>query len=314
MRAFSKTSLMTMAGVVGLIVFAAATPAGASVLQDDVAVELTILQAVILGLVEGLTEYLPVSSTGHLLVTNELLGLNSTAESEAAIETYAICIQVGAIIAVLFLYWERIRQMLDGLLGRSEEGRKILTAVFIAFGFTAVIGLAAEETVKERLFGVGPIAAAWIVGGLVILGLSRTGWFDKVGRELGTLTWQNAVVIGVMQALAMWPGVSRSMITIIASVLVGLSLRAAVEFSFLLGLLTLSAATAYEGLQGGEELIDTFGIGTPLVGLVVAFISAMAAVKWMVAWLNEKGFEIFGWYRVGVGILALILLATGAIS
>ncbi len=273
-----------------------------------------ILQAVILGLVEGLTEYLPVSSTGHLLVTNELLGLNSTAESEAAIETYAICIQVGAIIAVLFLYWERIRQMLDGLLGRSEEGRKILTAVFIAFGFTAVIGLAAEETVKERLFGVGPIAAAWIVGGLVILGLSRTGWFDKVGRELGTLTWQNAVVIGVMQALAMWPGVSRSMITIIASVLVGLSLRAAVEFSFLLGLLTLSAATAYEGLQGGEELIDTFGIGTPLVGLVVAFISAMAAVKWMVAWLNEKGFEIFGWYRVGVGILALILLATGAIS
>ncbi len=314
MRAFSKTSLMTMAGVVGLIVFAAATPAGASVLQDDVAVELTILQAVILGLVEGLTEYLPVSSTGHLLVTNELLGLNSTAESEAAIETYAICIQVGAIIAVLFLYWERIRQMLDGLLGRSEEGRKILTAVFIAFGFTAVIGLAAEETVKERLFGVGPIAAAWIVGGLVILGLSRTGWFDKVGRELGTLTWQNAVVSGVMQALAMWPGVSRSMITIIASVLVGLSLRAAVEFSFLLGLLTLSAATAYEGLQGGEELIDTFGIGTPLVGLVVAFISAMAAVKWMVAWLNEKGFEIFGWYRVGVGILALILLATGAIS
>ncbi len=314
MRAFSKKSLMIMAGITGLIVFAAATPAGASVLQDDVAVELTILQAVILGLVEGLTEYLPVSSTGHLLVTNELLGLNSTAESEAAIETYAICIQVGAIIAVLFLYWERIRQMLDGLLGRSEEGRKILTAVFIAFGFTAVIGLAAEETVKERLFGVGPIAAAGIVGGLVILGLSRTGWFDKVGRELGTLTWQNAVVIGVMQALAMWPGVSRSMITIIASVLVGLSLRAAVEFSFLLGLLTLSAATAYEGLQGGEELIDTFGIGTPLVGLVVAFISAMAAVKWMVAWLNEKGFEIFGWYRVGVGILALILLATGAIS
>lgn len=314
MRAFSKKSLLITAGAVGLVILAVATPAGASVLQDGVAVELTVLQAVILGLVEGLTEYLPVSSTGHLLVTNELLGLNSTAESEAAIETYAICIQVGAIIAVLFLYWERIRQMLDGMFGRSDEGRKILTAVIIAFGFTAVIGLAAEETIKERLFGVGPVAAAWIVGGLVILVLSRTGWFDKVGRELGTLTWQNAVVIGVMQALAMWPGVSRSMITIIAAVLVGLSLRAAVEFSFLLGLLTLSAATAYEGLQGGEELIDTFGVGTPLVGLVLAFISAMAAVKWMVAWLTEKGFEIFGWYRVGVGMLALILLATGAIS
>ncbi len=314
MRPFSKKSLLIAAGLVGLVVFAATTPAGASVLQDEVVVELTILQAVILGLVEGLTEYLPVSSTGHLLVTNELLGLNSTAESEAAIETYAICIQAGAILAVLFLYWERIRQMIDGLLGRSDEGRQILTAVIIAFGITAVIGLSGEKAVKDNLFGVGPIAAAWIVGGLVILWLSRTGWFAKAGRELGTLTWQNAVVIGVMQALAMWPGVSRSMITIIAAVLVGLSLRAAVEFSFLLGLLTLSAATAYEGLQGGEELIDTFGIGTPLVGLVVAFVSAMAAVKWMVAWLNNKGFEVFGWYRLLVGVLALTLLWTGAIS
>jgi len=314
MRPFSKSSLLVMACMTGLVVFAASTPAGATALQDGSVVELTIFQAIVLGLVEGLTEYLPVSSTGHLLVANELFGLNSTAESEAAIETYAICIQVGAIIAVLFLYWGRIRQMIDGLLGRSDEGRKILTAVIIAFAFTAVIGLAAEDTVKDRLFGVGPIAAAWIVGGLVILALSRTGWFDKVGRELGTLTWQNAVVIGVLQALAMWPGISRSMITIIASVLVGLSLRAAVEFSFLLGLVTLSAATAYEGLQGGEDLIDTFGIGTPLIGLVVAFISAMAAVKWMVAWLNDRGFEIFGWYRVAVGILALVLLASGAID
>jgi undecaprenyl-diphosphatase len=272
------------------------------------------LEAIVLGLVEGLTEYLPVSSTGHLLVTNELFGLNETLESETAIETYAICIQVGAIIAVLFLYWDRIRQMIAGLAGRNEEGRNILSAVLIAFTFTAVIGLISEDVVKEHLFGVAPVAAAWIVGGLVILVLSRIGWFDKVGRDLGTLTWQNAIVIGVMQAIAMWPGVSRSMITIIAAVLVGLSLRAAVEFSFLLGLLTLSAATAYEGLQGGEELIDTFGVLTPAIGLLVAFISAMAAVKWMVAWLNEKGFEVFGWYRIAVGVLAFVLLGAGAIG
>lgn len=290
------------------------TPAGANVFQEGDLVELTMLQAIVLGLVEGLTEYLPVSSTGHLLVTNELLGLNDTEASEDAINTYAICIQLGAIIAVLFLYWERIRQMLDGLLGKSEEGRQILMAVLIAFGFTAVIGLASEDFVKDKLFGVGPIAAAWIVGGLLILVLSRTGWFDKAGNELGALTWQNAIVIGVLQAVAMWPGVSRSMITIIAAVLVGLSLRAAVEFSFLLGLLTLSAATAYEGLQGGADLVDTFGVTTPLVGLVVAFVSAMAAVKWMVAWLNDKGFEIFGWYRIAAGVLAFILLGTNAIS
>lgn len=292
----------------------AATPAAAFQGADGAMIELSVLQAIILGLVEGLTEYLPVSSTGHLLVTNELLGLNETAASEAAIETYAICIQVGAIIAVLFLYQERIRQMIDGLLGRSEEGRRILIAVIIAFTFTAVIGLSLQDIIRDRFFGVGPIAGAWLLGGIGILILSRTGWFDRTTKELGTLTWQNAVVIGLIQAIAIWPGVSRSMITIIGAVLIGLSLRAAVEFSFLLGLITLTAATALEGLQGGAELVDTFGITTPLIGLVVAFVSAMGAVKWMVSWLNDKGFEVFGWYRVAIGILAFILLAAGVIS
>ena len=292
----------------------AATPAAAFQGADGAMIELSVLQAIILGLVEGLTEYLPVSSTGHLLVTNELLGLNETEASEAAIETYAICIQVGAIIAVLFLYQERIRQMIDGLLGRSEEGRRILIAVIIAFTFTAIIGLSLQDIIRDRFFGVPPIAGAWLVGGIGILILSRTGWFDRTTKELGTLTWQNAVVIGLIQAIAIWPGVSRSMITIIGAVLIGLSLRAAVEFSFLLGLITLTAATALEGLQGGAELVDTFGITTPLIGLVVAFVSAMGAVKWMVSWLNDKGFEVFGWYRVAIGILAFILLAAGVIS
>lgn len=310
----SPRRLLAMPVLTIVIWFLATSPAGASFVQADGTIELTILQAIILGLVEGLTEYLPVSSTGHLLVTNELLGLNDTEASREAINTYAICIQVGAIIAVLFLYQERIRQMLDGLLGRDEEGRKILIAVLIAFGFTAVIGLTLEGPIKDNLFGVSPTAAAWIVGGLVILALSRTGWFDKTTNELGALTWQNAVLIGLIQAVAMWPGVSRSMITIIAGVLVGLSLRAAVELSFLLGLITLSAATAYEGLQGGEQLIDTFGVTTPLIGLVVAFVAAIASVKWMVSWLNDKGFEVFGWYRIAVGILAFVLLGTNTIS
>jgi len=314
MRTLLDRRALVVVGGVLFFWFLASAPAGASYFQDGEVIELTIFQAIILGLVEGLTEYLPVSSTGHLLVTNELLGLNNTQASEDAINTYAICIQVGAIIAVLFLYWERIRQMIDGLLGRSEEGRKILIAVLIAFGFTAVIGLTIGEIIKDNLFGVAPIAGAWILGGVVILVLSRTGWFDRTTNELGALTWQNAVVIGLIQAIAMWPGVSRSMITIIAAVLVGLSLRAAVEFSFLLGLITLSAATAYEGLKGGEELIDTFGVGTPLIGLVVAFVAAIASVKWMVTWLNDKGFEVFGWYRIAVGIIAFGLLATNTIG
>lgn len=275
--------------------------------------ELSILEAIVLGLVEGVTEYLPVSSTGHLLVTNRLLGLDEPQATKDAIETYAICIQVGAIIAVLFLYWSRFRQMLDGLRGRDDDGRRLLGAVGLSFVITAVIGVTIADTVKDNLFGVAPIAAAWIVGGIVILALSRSGWFYRTSMELTEITTRQAAIIGVMQAIALWPGVSRSMITIIAAVLVGLSLRAAVEFSFLLGLVTLSAATVLEGYNGGAELIDTFGWFTPLVGLVVAFASAMLAVRWMVDWLNNRGFEVFGWYRIAVGVLALALLGAGAI-
>lgn len=280
----------------------------------DVAVnELSVVEAIILGLVEGITEYLPVSSTGHLLVTNRLLGLDEPESTKDAIETYAICIQLGAILAVLFLYWARFRQMIDGLLGRSDEGRGLVKALAVAFVITAAIGVTVADVVKDNLFGVVPIAAAWIVGGLAILVLSRIGWFYETTAELTELSLRQAAIIGLLQAVALWPGVSRSMITIIAAVLVGLSLRAAVEFSFLLGLVTLTAATLLEGYNGGEELIDEFGVVTPLIGLAVAFASAMIAVKWMVRWLNDRGFEIFGWYRVAVGALALVLLAAGAI-
>ena len=211
---------------------------GVAVLVDDGDIELTWLDAVILGLVEGITEYLPVSSTGHLLVANDFLGLDDTEEAEMAADTFAIGIQAGAILAVLFLYWERIRQMLDGLLGKSDEGRQILIAVLVAFVPTVIIGLTLDEAVGDALFGVLPIAIAWVVGGLVILALQRANWFDRTTQELGDLTMRSAFIIGALQAIALWPGVSRSMTVIIAGVLMGLSLRAAVEFSFLLGLLT----------------------------------------------------------------------------
>lgn len=276
--------------------------------------DLSTLDAIILGLVEGLTEYLPVSSTGHLLVANDFLGLADTPEAEAASDTFAICIQAGAILAVVVLYWERIRQMLDGLIGRSAEGRRVLSAVLVAFAPTVILGLTLKDIVRERLFGVGPIAIAWLVGGLVILWLQRSGWFDRTRDDLGQLTMRNAAIIGALQAIALWPGVSRSMTVIIAGVLVGLSLRAAVEFSFLLGLLTLTAATALSFLEDGQEMIDTFGVLNPLIGLVVAFVSAVAAVKWMVSWLNEKGFEVFGWYRLIIGVAAFALIGTNALS
>ncbi len=273
--------------------------------------ELSLWSAIILGLVEGLTEYLPVSSTGHLLVTNEILGIGQTEEAEQALETYAICIQAGAIVAVFVLYWERIRQMLDGLLGRSEDGRRVLLGVIVAFIPTAIIGLLIVDTVRERLFGTPPIAAAWLVGGIGILILTRSGVMDRGGLELNQLTYRHAAIIGVAQAIAMWPGTSRSLITIVAAVLVGLSLRAAVEFSFLLGLATLGAATAATGVTDGGQLIELYGWTNPLIGMLVAFVAALASIKWMVSWLQERSFDVFGYYRIAIGLAAFGALAIG---
>lgn len=276
--------------------------------------DLSPLAAVVLGLVEGLTEYLPVSSTGHLLVTNELLGLGGTTEADLALETYAICIQLGAIMAVILLYRNRLRQMLRGLFGNDDDGRQLLLASIAAFVPTVVIALALKDPIRDNLFGPTTIATTWFIGGLAILWLARKGTFSRGGAALTEITIRQAVIIGVAQSIALLPGTSRSLVTIVAAVLVGLSLAAAVEFSFLLGLATLTAATLYEGKDNGGTLIDTFGYTAPLLGLVVAFISAAVAIKWMVAWLEQRGFELFGWYRIVIGVAAGVAIAAGALA
>ncbi|MDH3295516.1 MAG: undecaprenyl-diphosphate phosphatase [Acidimicrobiia bacterium] len=272
--------------------------------------DLSVVSAIILGLVEGLTEYLPISSTGHLLVATELLGLNTTSEAEKALETYAICIQAGAILAVFVLYRARVAQMFGGLIGRSDDGRRVLLGVIAAFVPTAVIGLALVDEVRSQLFGVEPVAAAWVVGGLAILALTRSGLLQRAGTELADISLGQAVLIGIAQAIALWPGVSRSLITIVAAVVVGLSLAAAVEFSFLLGLATLGAATVVTAAEDGGQLIDLFGWFTPLVGLVVAFVAALASIRWMVSWLQDRSLDVFGFYRIAAGLLAFGLVAT----
>ncbi len=273
--------------------------------------DLSVWAAIILGLVEGLTEYLPVSSTGHLLVTTEILGLAETPEAEQALDTYAICIQAGAILAVFVLYRERITLMIQGLLGRSADGRRVLIGMVAAFAPTAVIGLVLVDFVRDRLFGVPPIAFAWLVGGVGILALTRSGVLKRGGTELTGINVRQAVLIGLAQAIALWPGTSRSLVTIVAGVLVGLSLAAAVEFSFLLGLATLGAATVVTAAQDGQQLIDLYGWVTPLIGMVVAFVSAVASIKWMVAWLQQRGLDVFGWYRIAIGLTTAAALAMG---
>lgn len=268
-------------------------------------------QALILGLVEGLTEYLPVSSTGHLLLAQRLMGIDSSTASDA----FAICIQAGAILAVLGIYRQRVAQMVMGAVGCNKAGQRLLINLLSAFVPAAVLGLLLEKPIKKYLFGgnewgLWPVVAAWFAGGLAILVVSlarrRRGTAPTTGFDLDQLTVRMALVVGFAQCIAMWPGVSRSLITIVGGVLVGLSLPAAVELSFLLGVITLTAATAYDTLKHGPEMLATYGATPLLIGFGAAWLSALFAVQWMVGYLKSHGMEIFGWYRVA---LALVVAA-----
>ena len=268
-------------------------------------------QALVIGLVEGLTEYLPVSSTGHIILAQRWMGIEDGPSANA----YAIAVQAGAIVAVLGLYRERVGQMLRGLRGllRMGEGdaagQSIGLAMVVAFLPAAVLGPLFDDAIEERLFHRGPIAAALFVGGVAILVGSfihrRRAAAGKVspGRELESLGLKAALLIGLIQCLAMWPGTSRSLVTIVGGLAVGLNMAAAVEFSFLLGLITLGAATAYKSLSDGAVMLESYGPGVILIGFLVARISAVISVRWMVSWLKIHGLAIFGWYRVALALL-----------
>jgi undecaprenyl-diphosphatase len=277
-------------------------------------------QAIILGIVEGLTEYLPVSSTAHLLVVQELLGVGTgSASAKVAADAYAICIQAGAIVAVLGLYAGRVKQMALGALGRDEVGSRLVLNILAGFLPAAVIGLALNDLIKTYLFGPWPVVTAWILGGVAILATDRWRRVQvngeiREGFDLTDLTWRLAMVIGFAQCAAMWPGVSRSLVTIVAGVLVGLRLAAAVEFSFLLGVVTLGAATCYDGLKHGPDMLERYGIEDMLLGFLFAFVSAVIAIKWMVSYLKNHGMAVFGYYRIAVGVLVAMMLLWGVLG
>jgi len=270
-------------------------------------------QAIMLGAIEGLTEYLPVSSTAHLFVAQRLMGIGDTAEERIAADAFVITIQAGAILAVVWLYFRRLRSIAAGLLGGAPEGRRLAGRLLLAFLPAVALGLAAEGVIKEKLFNPSAIAAAWLAGGaaILIVGRRRGRWGHGARQSLEELTWRGALLIGAAQCAALWPGVSRSLATIVGGLLAGLGVGAAVEFSFLLGLLTLGAATAHEMLRYGGEIIALYGWFGPLLGLLTGLLTAAASVKWMVAWLHRHGLAIFGWYRVAAGLAAWALIAAG---
>jgi len=279
-------------------------------------------QAIVLGLVEGVTEYLPVSSTGHLILAAWLLGLHDPAH-EASREAFEIVIQGGAILAVLGLYGARVVQMLRGLVGRDTEGRRLLVNLVVAFLPAALTGLL-HHAIQAHLFRVGPVLAALLLGGVWMIWLDRSqaraGHAPTLGIE--GLDWRHALGIGLFQCLAMWPGTSRSMMTIAGGTLLGMRPKEAAEFSFLLGLPTLGGACVYElakNLQhahqtGGANLFQELGALPVALGIAVATLSAALAVRWLVAFLNRHGLAAFGWYRIALALVFGGLALAGVLT
>lgn len=280
---------------------------------------MSLLQALVLGVVEGVTEYLPISSTGHLLLAQRAMGIGGGNERSSpsqrhdrkeASDAYVICIQGGAILAILFLYWRRARSMAWGLLGKDPGGLGLALRVTLAFVPAALLGVALEDRIKEHLFGLWPVVSAWLVGGVVILRFAR--WMEegrgRIARPLEDLSWRGALLIGIIQCVAMWPGVSRSLATILGGILAGLSLSAAVEFSFLLGVVTLGAATVFDTIKHGQVMAQFFDPMSMAAGFFSAFISALLAVRWMVGYLQRHGLEIFGYYRIAAAAIVSALL------
>jgi undecaprenyl-diphosphatase len=276
--------------------------------------------AVVLGLVEGITEFLPVSSTGHLILTSALLGLVTPA-SRDAVATFEIAIQGGAILAVLGLYRERVASMLRGLAGRDPDGRRLLGQLLVAFLPAAVLGFLLDDVIEAHLFHAGPVLAALALGGVWMIGLDRRHPAGA-GGTLASLTWRTALAIGLFQCVAMWPGTSRSMMTIAGGVLVGLRARDAAEFSFLLGVPTLGAACGYKLVKdvvesaqtGAPGFLDQLGAVPVALGFAVAALSAAVAVRWLVGFLQQHGLALFGWYRIGLAIVLGALSFGGIVN
>lgn len=290
---------------------------------------MNLVQALVLGLVEGITEYLPVSSTGHLIIASSLMGLDKTAEQKAAVDTFNIVIQGGAILAVLGLYFPRVVQMCKGLLGKDKAGLALAIRIIVAFLPAAVLGVLLNDLIEAALFNTPSVLTALALGGVFMIVLDRTrmkrfrGADDtaedtaRLGPDLHEITMVQAVLIGLLQCVAMVPGTSRSMMTIAGGVLVGLHPRRAAEFSFLLGLPTLGGAcvfSLYKTMTGeGPNMFEVIGWGPILVGMLAATVSAALAVRWLVGFLNRHGLAVFGYYRLGLAAVLGGLIYAGVV-
>ena len=292
-------------------------------------------EAILLGLIEGITAFLPISSTGHLILANHFLGLTQTDASipdwnhenpyqgvnpnsiGEALDSYIVVIQFGAIIAVALLYRSKIRLIILGLLGRNQEGLLLARNLALAFFPVAATGLVFHSVITFYFFNIPSVILALFLGGIVMLLVEN--WRKRrirpaqserpnFGPELYQLSSRQSLLIGLFQCAALWPGTSRSMITIVGGYTVGLSPSRAAEFSFLLGLPTLSAAALYKILKVGPEMHTALGWPPLLFGMGVAALSAAIAVKWRISYLRKHGLTLFAYYRIALAFSLAIIL------
>jgi undecaprenyl-diphosphatase len=279
---------------------------------------LLLLKAAVMGVVEGLTEFLPISSTGHLILAASLL--NFTGEK---IKVFEIAIQTGAMFAVVWQYRERLAATLRGV-GHDPVAQRFARNVIVAFIPAVVLGLAFGGLVKAHLFHPVPVAAAFIVGGLIILWVERRhrrlfGERDLEGQRrarvetVDDMSTLDALKVGLVQCLALVPGTSRSGATIIGAMLFGFSRRCATEFSFYLGIPTLMGAGAYSVLKQ-RHLLEAADLPMFAVGLVFAFFSALLCIRWLIRYVSTHDFTAFAWYRIVFGVVVLATAYTGAVS
>jgi undecaprenyl-diphosphatase len=258
---------------------------------------MTLIQTIILGIVEGITEFLPVSSTGHMIIAQKILAIEST----EFVKAFTVNIQFGAILSVLVLYWKRFFQTFDFYW-------KLLIAVIPAL----VLGFLFSEKIDKLLESVTVVAVMLVLGGVLMLYVDK--WFNKTNEDQ-TIGWKRALKIGFYQCIAMIPGVSRSMASIVGGMTTKLTRKNAAEFSFFLAVPTMAAASGYKLLKlfmdpAGKSMLSD-NLVTLLIGNIVAFIVAMAAIKFFIGFLTKYGFKAFGYYRIVVGIAILLLLFLG---
>jgi undecaprenyl-diphosphatase len=263
-------------------------------------------KALILGIVEGLTEFLPISSTGHLILVGDLLDFNDEKG-----KIFEIVIQCGAILAVCWEYRTKLFSVLANLPG-SRSAQRFAMNLLVAFLPVAVLGLLFGKSIKAALFKPVPVAIAFIVGGLIILWAERRKHKITV-EEVDDMTWKHALMVGTAQCLALIPGTSRAGSTIIGGLFLGLSRRAATEFSFFLAVPVLFAASGYE-LFKNRALFSSDDLGIFGVGFAAAFVSAFFSVRWLLRYISRHDFTAFAWYRIAFGIVVLVTAYTGLVN